>query len=57
MKSYLGDSVYAELDDAGGIVLTTENGYGPSNSIVLEPEVLRALDEFRRRIGPEKAPE
>ncbi len=44
-KRYLGDSVYAE--DAGhGIVLTTENGYGPSNRIFLEPEVLDALIRF-----------
>jgi len=31
-KVYLGDSVYAELED-GMIKLTTENGYGPSNTI------------------------
>lgn len=49
MKTYLGDSVYAEFDGCG-IVLTTENGMGPSNTIVLEPEVLRALNEFVERI-------
>lgn len=41
-KIYLGDSVYAELAN-GGVVLTTENGGGPSNTIFLEPEVLNAL--------------
>lgn len=46
MKSYLGDSVYAEYNDAGQIVLTTENGFGPSNIIYLEPEVYRALTRF-----------
>jgi hypothetical protein len=40
-KIYLGDSVYAQVDDLGRIVLTTENGLvtDPSNRIVLEPEV------------------
>ena len=47
MKTYLGDSVYAE-DQMRGIVLTTENGLptDPSNRIVLEPEILHALNEF-----------
>lgn len=43
LKQYLGDSVYADLDDARGILLTTENGFGPSNTIYLEPEVYEAL--------------
>jgi hypothetical protein len=47
-KVYLGDSVYAEPDPYGAIILTTENGAGPSNRIVLEPEVLRALLIFSR---------
>ena len=49
MKDYLGDSVYAEFD-GHGIVLTTENGLGASNTIVLEPEVLHALNNFVERI-------
>jgi hypothetical protein len=44
-KAYLGDSVYAEFD-GWHIVLTTENGYGPSNTIALEPEVLAALNRY-----------
>lgn len=45
MKLYLGDSVYAEIDERGRIILTTENGYpdDPRNRIVLEPEVFDAL--------------
>ena len=39
MKTYIGDSVYADLNEAGQIVLTTENGFGPSNTIYLEHEV------------------
>ncbi len=46
-KMYLGDSVYAEHDN-GMIKLTTENGLpdDPSNTIYLEPEVMRALLRF-----------
>lgn len=47
-KIYLGDSVYAEFDAvfAGDIVLTTENGEGPSNTIYLEPSVFAALHKM-----------
>lgn len=45
-KQYLGDSVYAEFDGYG-IWLTTENGYGPSNKIYLEPGVLGALEDYK----------
>ena len=45
-KRYLGDSVYAEFDGYG-ITLTTENGYGPSNIIYLEPQVLAALENYK----------
>ncbi len=48
MKLYLGDSVYAEFDGYS-IVLTTENVMGASNTIVLEPDVMKALEEFRKR--------
>lgn len=44
MKAYIGDSVYADFDIRdGSLILTTENGYGPSNTIYLEPEVWRLL--------------
>lgn len=48
-KDYLGDSVYAE-DDGYGIILTTENGYGPSNTIILEPSVMEALIRYYERM-------
>ncbi len=48
-KDYLGDSVYADFDGYH-IVLTTENGFGPTNTIALEPEVLAALNRFSERI-------
>lgn len=47
-KSYLGDSVYVDFDGYA-LTLTTENGLGPTNTIVLEPEVVRALVEYLDR--------
>ena len=41
-KTYLGDSVYVNHDDRG-LVLTTENGYGATNTVILEPEVFAKL--------------
>ncbi len=43
-KRYLGDGVYADVDDAcGSIVLTTEDGIRATNTIYLEPEVIASL--------------
>jgi hypothetical protein len=42
VKAYLGDSVYASWE-GDMILLTTENGYGASNVIYLEPRVYKAL--------------
>ena len=47
-KRYLGDSVYAEMQWPG-IILTTNNGFGDSNLIVLESSVWFALVEFVRQ--------
>ena len=49
-KQYLGDSVYAEYDENGQIILTTENGLGVTNKIYLEPEVLQALVRYNEYI-------
>lgn len=53
---YLGDSVYVELE-YGMLKLTTNNGYGATNTIFLEPEVYEALTLYverrcRRRTRP-----
>lgn len=47
-KTYLGDSVYVDVNGWGGIILTTENGLpnDPSNTIVLEGEVWIALSQW-----------
>lgn len=50
-KDYLGDSVYIEIDESRSLVLTTENGLGPTNRIVLEPEVVQALITYGQRVG------
>lgn len=51
-KDYLGDGVYADTTDDGGIVLTTENNISyASNTIFLEPSVLDALERYLARLG------
>lgn len=49
-KTYLGDSVYAEFDGYN-IVLTTEGGFGASNMIVLEREVVERLVRYIEQIN------
>lgn len=51
-KTYLGDSVYVDIED-GMVILTTDNGYpdDPRNVIYLEPEVLEALMQFLAKNG------
>jgi glycyl-tRNA synthetase (class II) len=52
MKTYLGDSVYAEVRPYN-VILTTENGAEASNTIYLEPEVLEAFLRFIERAKKE----
>ena len=47
-KVYLGDSVYGELI-GNSIRLTTENGFGASNEIWLDIDVLTALFHYMGR--------
>jgi len=49
MKAYLGDSVYVDYDGYA-LILTTENGMGPSNTIYLEPSVYYSLFEYVRAL-------
>lgn len=53
-KVYLGDSVYVDVE-RGMLKLTTENGYGPSNTIYLEPEVYLALTDYVAARRPAEA--
>lgn len=45
-KTYLGDAVYAVVNDRNQLVLTTEDGINVTNVIYLEPEVYVALTAF-----------
>jgi hypothetical protein len=45
VKRYIGDGVYVDFDGFA-IVITTENGFETTNSIVLEPDVYEALLEW-----------
>lgn len=47
VQTYLGDAVYAQIDQFGRLVLTTNNGIEDTNTIVMEGDVLKALDQFR----------
>lgn len=49
-KTYLGDSVYASCDNFS-IILTTENDSAPSNTIVLEPEIVQELFLYAKEQG------
>lgn len=54
-KAYLGDAVYAYLDDYGCLWLTTEDGTDEAtNRICLEPEVYAALLEYVERAAAAK---
>ncbi len=48
-KEYLGDAVYANVTRFGELELTTENGLRVTNVIVLEDQVLRALEDYLSR--------
>lgn len=49
-KVYLGDGVYAAFD-GWNIVLTTENGISTTNTIFIEPEVLRSFNKYVEEIN------
>lgn len=49
-KDYIGDGVYAQFDGYT-LIVTTEIGTGmPTNTIVLEPEILVALLRYADRV-------
>jgi len=56
-KQYIGDGVYAEWDDFGAIVLTTEDGVRTTNRIVLERGVFQSLLNFWEAVDEEAAPD
>jgi hypothetical protein len=48
-KTYIGDSVYVDFDGYS-LILTTENGGEPSNTIYLEPIVWADLVAYVKRL-------
>ena len=44
-KKYLGDGVYVEWDGYF-IILTTENGIGATNRIILDFSVIESLENY-----------
>ena len=56
-KVYLGDAVYARVDEFGAVILTTENGIRATNIITLEPETMAALASFYKRAMAQPLPE
>ena len=44
-KRYLGDSVYIS-HDGYHVILTTQNGYGATNTIFLEPHLKVGLNNY-----------
>lgn len=52
MERYLGDGVYARFD--GYSIWLDLRGQDNYTKIALEPEVLSALDEFRREVRYER---
>lgn len=59
MKRYIGDSIYLE-DKQDEIILTTENGYGPTNTIILDvyegsvENLITALQRSRYMLAHQK---
>jgi hypothetical protein len=43
---YMGDGVYAKVDDGGDLVLHANSHCDPTDRIVLEPAVLESLLRF-----------
>ena len=48
--AYLGDSVYIEYDGFN-FVLTTKNGSGPSNIIVMEPQTIDGFNQYCQEVA------
>ena len=56
-KTYLGDGVYAEIEQDGWfVVLTTENGVSVTNRIYMEPSVVRAFEAWLAQVRAEAKP-
>lgn len=55
-KTYLGDGVYADVEDYA-IVLTTETGVETTNTIILEPPIYNNLVACIERLRTREPPD
>lgn len=53
LKTYLGDSVYADIEN-GMVKLTTENGFGASNTVYMEPVVVANFERWLAKLRETK---
>lgn len=54
-KIYLGDAVYARVDEFGVLILTTEDGISATNTIYLEPEIYDHLEMYMASVKEESS--
>lgn len=50
LKAYIGDGVYVDFNNAGQLILTTEDGISITNTIFLENEVYAALLSYVKQL-------
>ena len=55
-KEYIGDAVYADIDNWNALILTTEDGIRATNTIVLEPDILEQLLSYIKRHNVPRGP-
>ena len=48
---YLGDAVYARLEQHGDVEIYTSDGYRKTNSVIFEPAVLGSLLDWLKSKG------
>ena len=53
-KEYLGDGLYAELQDSGNIIVTSEDGIQVLNEVYFEPVILAQLIRFAKNAWGEE---
>ena len=51
LEDYIGDGVYVESDNYGGIWIKANHHEHPTDKVYLEPSVFEALLRFRERVN------
>lgn len=50
-RTYIGNSVYAEIEVVSELKLTTKDGDGPSNTIILTSGAFEVLQTFIKHVN------